>query len=91
MTFLPDKRQDFLTMFENVSPKIRAFQGCYGLALWEDVKESHILTTYSLWEDEEALEQYRKSELFKETWAMTKQWFGAAPQAFSQHSIRNLG
>jgi len=41
------------------------------------------LYTYSIWENEEALEVYRQSELFQNVWSQTKVLFQGKPQAFS--------
>ena len=84
MTFRPDALADFLAMFEQVAPQIRAFAGCRHLELWEDVRYPNILTTYSLWDDEAALDAYRHSALFSGTWAKTKRWFAAPTVAHSQ-------
>jgi quinol monooxygenase YgiN len=84
MTFRPDAVPEFLEMFEETAPQIRAASGCAHLELWEDVRFPNILSTYSLWEGEAALEAYRRSELFRSTWARTKRWFAAPPVAHSQ-------
>jgi len=84
MTFRPDALPDFLSMFEETSPTIRAFPGCQHLELWEDTRFPNILSTYSIWRDESSLETYRQSQLFKSTWARTKPWFAAPPVAHSQ-------
>jgi heme-degrading monooxygenase HmoA len=39
--------------------------------------------TYSHWTGEEALDNYRHSELFRVTWAKTKQLFADRPEAWS--------
>lgn len=85
MTFRPDALPDFFEMFEGLAPQIRAFDGCHHLELWEDVRYPNILTTYSLWDDEGALDAYRHSDLFRSTWARTKRWFAAPTVAHSQH------
>lgn len=87
MTFRPSALPDFLAMFEIVAPKIRGFEGCRHLELWEDARYPNILTTYSHWDGEDALEAYRHSDLFRTTWAQTKPWFAAPTVAHSQ-SVR---
>jgi quinol monooxygenase YgiN len=84
MTFRPDALEEFLAMFEGTSQAIRSFPGCEHLELWEDARFPNVLSTYSIWCDEAALEEYRKSELFRSTWARTQAWFAAAPVAQSQ-------
>ncbi len=85
MTFRPDALADFLAMFEEVAPKIRGVEGCLHLELWEDARYPNILSTYSHWDSAEALDTYRHSDLFRETWAKTKAWFAAPTVAHSQH------
>jgi heme-degrading monooxygenase HmoA len=49
------------------------------------------LSTFSLWESEEALNNYRHSELFSVTWAKTKILFADRPVAFSNLLERDMG
>ncbi len=85
MTFKEEDVQDFLTMFNETKSKIRNFKGCQHLTLLRDAKQPNIFMTYSIWKNEEALEDYRNSELFKTTWKRTKQWFAAKPVAYSAY------
>lgn len=87
MTFRPNRLEEFRGLFDDTSPQIRAFPGCSMLELWEDVRFPNILSTYSHWESEEALANYRRSELFETTWAKTKPLFAAPPVANSQQVI----
>lgn len=90
MTFQADKVADFLTVFDDSKDKIRAFPGCHGLRLLQTTDKPHQLSTYSLWESEEALNAYRDSDLFAVTWAKTKALFSDKPVAFSTVIIRDL-
>jgi quinol monooxygenase YgiN len=90
MTFHPASVDAFLALFEASAPQIRAFPGCEHLELWQDVRFANILTTYSHWHDEHALNRYRHSTLFTETWAQTKRLFAAPPHAVSQQVLRTL-
>ncbi|RMF56338.1 MAG: antibiotic biosynthesis monooxygenase [Bacteroidetes bacterium] len=83
MTFRPDRLADFLRLFDETAPHIRAAPGCLHLELWQDLRYSNILTTHSHWASEEDLEAYRDSALFRATWARTRPLFAAPPQAFS--------
>ncbi len=89
MTFHPDRVEDFHALFSRVAPRIQAFDGCLHLELWRDVRYPNILTTYSHWTGPEALDHYRKSALFKETWADTSRLFAAPPRAYSQFRVRS--
>lgn len=83
MTFHPDRVDDFLRLFQDTSPRIRSVDGCRHLELWRDANFGNVLTTYSIWQDASALESYRSSELFKDTWRRTKVMFAAQPTARS--------
>jgi quinol monooxygenase YgiN len=88
MTFRPEARAAFLEHFDAAAPRIRAFEGCRHLELWENERFPNVCTTYSLWASEEALARYRESALFGETWAKAKPLFAAAPVARSHRVLR---
>ncbi len=83
MTFAPDKLGDFLKLFTEVKNKIQHCEGCQHLELLQDTYNTSVIFTYSHWETEAQLEKYRKSELFKTTWAKTKILFADKPEAWS--------
>lgn len=83
MDFDPDKVSDFLQLFEEVQPKIAAFEGCKEVKLKKDATHSHVYYTHSKWDSEEALNQYRQSDFFQSTWARTKLLFQSKPLAYS--------
>lgn len=83
MTFQEDKVEEFLETFNQHKEKIRHFKGCNHLELLKDYNEPNIFSTYSIWDDDEALNNYRYSDLFKEVWAATKVLFKEKPIAFS--------
>ena len=83
MTFEQDKVQDFQNLFEERKLLIRNFEGCRHLELWQSAQNECIFFTYSMWDSEAALNHYRFSELFKDTWTKTKALFAAKPQAWS--------
>jgi len=91
MTFEPSKVDDFLAVFEESKEKIRAMKGCSHLELLQDYNLPNSFSTYSYWENEEALNDYRNSGLFKEVWTKTKILFSDKPIAFSlkRHTIVN--
>lgn len=90
MTFQEDKVEAFLENFNQNKEKIRNFPGCRHLELWQDENFKNIFMTYSFWDSEEALNQYRDSELFKSVWSYTKTLFADKPTAFSAKKIDEL-
>ena len=89
MTFRPDRRDEFLALFREARPRIAAAPGCRHLELWEDARFPNVLTTYSEWDGADALDAYRRSDLFRETWARTTPLFAAPPVAHSQRRTMN--
>lgn len=83
LSFEPGKVNDFLAVFEQSKLQIANFPGCEGLSLLQDAHHANVFYTYSLWVSEQELENYRHSELFKNTWAATKVLFNNKPMAFS--------
>jgi quinol monooxygenase YgiN len=83
MHFGRENIESFLHIFKSSCDLIRAFPGCTRLELLADKADPCHLTTYSHWQSEEALEHYRKSDLFKSTWEKTKILFDRRPEATS--------
>jgi quinol monooxygenase YgiN len=84
MTFREEDTDKFIRdVFDRSKQKIRAFPGCRHMELLRDTRHPNVLFTLSYWDDETALDQYRNSELFAETWVKTKALFSDRPQAWS--------
>lgn len=90
MEFQEEHIPAFLENFHANKEKIRNFPGCHHLELWQDENFKNIFMTYSHWESEEVLNQYRDSELFKGVWGFTKTLFAGKPTAFSSKKIVEL-
>lgn len=90
MSFSEDKVDLFLENFHNSKSKIRAFKGCELLELLRDKSNPNIFFTYSYWNSETDLEQYRQSDLFKSVWSKTKVLFNDKPQAWSVEKFESL-
>ncbi|MGV6827920.1 MAG: putative quinol monooxygenase [Flavobacteriales bacterium] len=90
MEFKEHKVADFKDNFEKIKHKIRNFDGCLFLELYQDKNIPTIFFTYSKWETEQSLENYRKSNLFKEVWATTKPMFRLKAQAWSVDTLYSL-
>lgn len=83
MTFTSDKITDFLNLFDSVKDRILGFPGCQKLILFRDIKDSTVIFTYSEWNSEEDLNNYRNSLLFKTTWDSVKPLFAVRAEAWS--------
>jgi hypothetical protein len=88
LTFRPDAVEEFLhEVFEPSKARIRAFPGCQRMELLRQTSQPNVLFTLSQWDSEEALEQYRHSELFQNTWANTKALFAERAEAWSVEQL----
>ena len=83
LTFREDEIENFKKIFTEVNPKIRLQPGCTHLVGYQDSKNPAIFFTYSKWNTEQALDNYKHSELFVTTWAKTKALFASKPEAWS--------
>lgn len=87
MTFVHDKTHQFVQIFSQAQKKIEAFPGCKGVDLCQDMIQSNVFLTISVWDSVESLNQYRDSELFKTTWSETKKLFSERPEAWSVNKL----
>jgi heme-degrading monooxygenase HmoA len=90
MEFQVEKIEVFKALFETHKLKIRNVAGCAFLELYQDQNNKSIFFTYSYWDDEQDLENYRNSDLFKNIWTATKKNFAAKPEAWSVHKLVSL-
>lgn len=89
MTFDPERVNDFLEIFNSSKLLIRNFEGCSHLELLNDIRSGNTFFTYSFWESEAHLNNYRNSKLFENVWSETKRLFLSKPEAWSvnQHTV----
>jgi heme-degrading monooxygenase HmoA len=90
MGFQEDQVDAFLENFEQVKQHIRNFPGNRFLELYRDRNDPQVFFTYSYWETEADLENYRKSDLFCGTWAVTKPMFRQKAEAWSVDKLVSL-
>lgn len=83
MEFEQAKVNTFLDLFHSTSDKIANYDGCMELNLLNSIDKTNVFFTYSIWKSEEHLDNYRNSELFKQTWTKTKAMFSNKPEAWS--------
>ena len=90
MSFHEENIPAFLENFELMKTKIRNAHGNRLLELYQDKNDACVFFTYSYWETEDDLENYRKSVLFNDVWAFTKKLFNAKPEAWSVDKLVTL-
>lgn len=89
MSFKPENIEDFKHIFKTNWQKIKGFEGCSHVELLQDEHAPNIFFTYSLWESETHLNNYRHSELFEKVWGATKILFNDKPQAWTVKEVLN--
>jgi heme-degrading monooxygenase HmoA len=90
MTFRPEEISAFQSLFEERKSMIRDFEGCTHLELWQDKERPEVFFTYSWWDSEEHLENYRRSGFFADTWKLTKEKFAGKAEAWSVEQLHQL-
>ena len=90
LSFHEENIPAFLGNFELMKNHIRNSPGNRFLELYQDKNNPCIFFTYSYWETEDDLENYRKSALFDEVWTFTKKLFNDKPEAWSVNKLVSL-
>ena len=90
MNFKSELTEDFITFFEKYKSLIRNFPGCYYLQILQDKENPNIIFSYSHWDNESSLNNYRNSDLFKEIWPNTKDKFDRPAEAWSTIILHDL-
>ena len=90
LSFHPEHCTAFLANFELMKQQIRNAPGNRLLELYQDKTNSNVFFTYSYWDAETDLENYRNSELFYEVWQFTKKLFNDKPEAWSVDKLVSL-
>lgn len=80
----------FLENFDIMKHKIRNANGNRLLELYQDKTNKSVFFTYSYWETEQDLENYKNSELFNDVWTFTKKLFNDKPEAWSVDKMISL-
>lgn len=90
LVFRKEETENFQEIFQETKKLIRAREGCRHLELWQSKTDSRVFFTYSFWDSEEDLNNYRKSELFGKVWKRTKALFDEKPEAWSVEGLDYL-
>lgn len=90
MGFFKQNVEVFLKHFDENKSKIIGFEGCSLVELYRDKNDPSIFFTYSNWESDEALQNYRKSDVFNTIWSKTKPLFSIRPEAWSVDKLESL-
>ena len=91
MQFRKGEREAFLAIFNASKHRIRQFEGCQHLSLYNEADLPDVFFTYSIWTSPAHLDAYRNSELFQATWTETKALFADKAQAWSMEEVETVG
>jgi quinol monooxygenase YgiN len=90
MEFRESEVPAFVQIYEASRHKIRAFEGCEHVELLRANNHANVFFTFSRWQSEAHLDQYRQSELFKGVWSATKALFAEKAQAWTVEEVNFL-
>ena len=83
LEFQDDKIDEFLSFFDSIKQVVNSFPGCEGMMLYVDINDPTIVITYSYWQEQSNLDDYRNSSQFGSIWPKIKPWFSEKPQAWT--------
>ena len=84
-----ENKQKLIALFLNYKNKIILSEGCLSVELLQDKNDENTFFTYSKWENNEALENYRSSELFAIIWPKVKLLFNLKAQAWTVSKLES--
>lgn len=90
LTMQKDKIDTFTAYFDTVCNTIRNQPGCHKLQVWQDINHPNIFFTYSIWDAEQDLNNYRDSAFFGVFWKTVKPWFAEKAEVWSFNKLLDL-
>ena len=89
MKFQEQYIDDFKNFTKDIKDIIRNQEGCTYLDILQDARNPNIFFTYSRWNSEIDLNNYRQTDFFRNIWPKTKEWFSDKPEAWSLEEVMN--
>ena len=83
----PGKAAEFEALFYQSQPLIENFEGCQKTNLFKVAGTEAQYFTISYWSSEQELENYRRSELFKNVWSKVKPLFSEKAAAWTLNGV----
>lgn len=81
------KAGEFETLFYQSQAYIENFDGCRKTNLFRVAGSSEEYFTISYWDNEQALENYRASAVFKDVWSKVKPLFSGKAEAWTLNGV----
>lgn len=88
LQFNPDKVEEFLNVYKKHINSMAKRPECISLELLKEKGTLSTFYTFSIWESEDALHEYRSSEYFRDIWGRIKPWFSEKAQAWTLEMIK---
>ncbi len=85
LKFRTGKKEAFILTFKAHEMIMKEVEGCNHIELWQDHHNADTMMTYSIWDSERHLNNYRRSETFHHVWSIVKPFFAEPAQ------VTNLG
>lgn len=83
LTLKREHQDDFVRFFKEHQSTIEGHEGCHSVELHKTTRDEGVFFTLSLWDSEEALDDYRNSSFFKTIWPQVKLWLSEKTEAYS--------
>ena len=83
----PSKAAEFEAIFKESQQLIQNFKGCQKTDLFKVSGSQAEFFTISYWDNEQHLDNYRNSELFKSVWAKVKPLFADKAAAWTLNEV----
>lgn len=91
MRFRPEEVEQFVALYEGAYPLIAGQPGCRSVQLIRELDDPAAFATWSVWDDEAALDAYRASPFFRRFWPEVRALFRAPAEAVSFEQIHHGG
>lgn len=83
MSILESEIERYQEIVKPYKSKILSSPGCKDVQIFKDINNKSIVFSYSVWETEQDLENYRKSEMFRKVWNEVKTLFSNPAEAWT--------
>ena len=87
LILLEGEEENFLNIYRTRNPSLKNVKGCQSTCVLKSITSDQEFFTLSVWDSVQALEDYRNSEYFKETWSLVKQLLGGKTQVWNLDEI----
>ena len=87
LKFKPEHIEEFLAFYEQSRETIRHQQGCLTLSMLRETNDEAAFCTWSTWRSGRDLQQYRRSEFFRDFWPRVRAMLREPAEAVSYEHL----